>query len=157
MESRVQAPPRPVPLLPPDVPHPFSRRRTAQGTGPKTRRHLHPALHRVRLKKQRFLEVEVLKILNYELVIKSSRLRTVEHRGGQIIKDIYEALTRSGGSELMPLDNRRLYDRLLEPSQRKRVLGDFIAGMTDRYAMALHAKLNSSTPFTAFTCPARWA
>jgi dGTPase len=105
---------------------------------------LHPALHQIRLKKDRFLEVEVLKVLNFEIVIKSSQLRMAEYRGARIIKDIFEALNSPGGDELLPSDHAELFRAFTNPSDMNRVICDFIAGMTDRFAMEFHARLRSS-------------
>lgn len=102
---------------------------------------IHPALDQVRLLRDKFLEVEVLKCLNYELIIRSPRQRALAHSGSRIITDIYNALSDLEGHELLPEDSRALYENASGSDAKNRVLGDYISGMTDRFATAFHSRL----------------
>lgn len=101
-----------------------------------------PALSGVKLARPQLLEVELLKHLNFELVIRSPLLSVVEHRGKDIVTNIFEALFRSEGA-LLPGDWRRRYEdaKIAGAGGMRRVVCDFVACMTDRYAFELYARL----------------
>ena len=102
----------------------------------------HPAFSTVRLTRPALIQVEVLKHLTYLLVSRSPRLAVVEHRGKDIVREIFTAIRRSDGS-LLPEDWKERYRSVqtLGGAARRRVLCDFIAGMTDRYAIAFHSAI----------------
>ena len=102
-----------------------------------------PALSRVKLTRDALLDVEILKHLNFEVVIRSPRLAIVEHRGKDIVKQLFKALTRSAG-ELLPEDWKERYKASEETATQHRLICDFIAGMTDRYAAEFHNALTGS-------------
>ena len=101
----------------------------------------YPALSTVYLEPDTKVHVETLKHLNYEVTIMSPRLKLVEYRGYEIIKTIYKALVRDKGFLLMPQDFRESYLRLKKRSEKYRVVCDFVAGMTDRYAIEFFGRL----------------
>ncbi len=111
-----------------------------------------PVLSKVFLEPKTQKQVEVLKIYTYETVINSPRLKVVESRGFDIVKDIFEALNndRRAGYNLLPQDFRSLYEGFKAAPLKKRVVCDFIAGMTDRYAVEFHSRLTSENPMTIF-------
>ena len=132
-----------------------------------------PALSEVKLDPNRRVDVEVLKHYNYESVISSSQLRISEFRGQEIIDLIFDAIAdqfrdipdnfnlfsdnfesirddQKKGASLLPQDCRRLFDAFKAPSDKKRVVCDFIAGMTDKYAIEFYARLTSENPQTIF-------
>lgn len=101
----------------------------------------HPQLSSVRLARDGLVKVEVLKHLNYELVIRSSRLSVVEHRGRDLVKDIFQAISESGGS-LLPDDWRERYDPVKsDKTKAARLVCDYVSGMTDAYAVEVHDRL----------------
>lgn len=108
-----------------------------------------PPLSRVSLRSDLWDRVAILKHLTYELVIQSPSLKTVKHRGKDIVTSIFEALTTNGGERLLPEDFRKRADEADDES-RPRVICDFIAGMTDRYAVEFYGRLKSDTPQTVF-------
>ncbi|TYR32931.1 dNTP triphosphohydrolase [Mesorhizobium microcysteis] len=99
-----------------------------------------PQLHNVRLKFPAFLHVEVLKNITYSAIIKSPRLQVVEYRGKDIIKGIFNALKAPDGARLLPDDFKAMCFGGTE-LRRMRAICDFIAGMTDRYALEFHGRL----------------
>ena len=109
-----------------------------------------PALSEVKLNPGLLTRVNVLKHLTYELVIQSPNLKTVEHRGGEIVKDIFRALSGGGGDMLMPNDYRERVVKADGKLERARAICDFIAGMTDRYAIEFYGRLRSESPQTIF-------
>ena len=112
-----------------------------------------PALSEVKLKSDLQERVDTLKNLTRGLVIESPSLKTVEYRGYEIVKEVFHALSKEGGDMLMPDDYR---ERVIMASKesdelaRDRAICDFIAGMTDRYAIEFYGRLRSESPQTIF-------
>ena len=102
------------------------------------------------MRRDELLQVEVLKHLNYELVIRSPRLAVVEHRGKEVVQKIFKTLVDSDGT-LLPEDWRQRHTdaAALSISAARRVICDYVACMTDRYAAEFHDRLfgNGSTIF----------
>lgn len=109
------------------------------------------ALSRARLQVDIFKMVEVLKNYAYETLIMSPMLKVAEHRGKDIVKKIFYALESNTGHLLMPDDFRNLYNNLTDKSEKRRVICDFIAGMTDRYALQFFSRLFSTNPETIYS------
>ncbi len=107
-----------------------------------------PPRSRVRMGASERRQVAVLKHLTYVLLTASPRLKLVAHRGEAVVRTIFAALAGSGAT-LLPAD---LADRYAQADERgrRRVVCDFIAGMTDRYAVELYARLSSETFYSMF-------
>lgn len=100
-----------------------------------------PALSKVSMEPSIKLQVESLKHLNYEVTIMSPRLKLVEYRGYEIVRTIFKALTEDDGHLLLPQDVRESYQRLKDSADKMRLVCDFVAGMTDRYAIEFFGRL----------------
>lgn len=117
----------------------------------------YPALSIVRLSRKALLDVEIFKHLNFELVIRSPKLAVVQHRGKQIVTDIFDAIVKSEG-QLLPNHWRESFEACAAPDEEQsdnavsaetpapnlkqmRIICDFVAGMTDRYAVEFHDSL----------------
>lgn len=110
-----------------------------------------PALSKVYLCEETRAEVEVLKNLVYISQIESPRLKISEFRGKEIVTEIFNAILKRNGSKLMPDDFRKNFDTVSEGEPyRDRIVVDFIAGMTDRYAIEFYGRLKSENPQTIF-------
>lgn len=94
-------------------------------------------------------KIEVLKNFVYCSVIESPRIKIAEYRGKEMVREIFEALTAGDGYLLLPDDYKEQYDAASKPD-RRRVVCDFIAGMTDRYAIEFYGRLKSENPQTIF-------
>lgn len=105
-----------------------------------------PALSKVSLTPKIHLQVTVLKRFAFVSLIMSPRLKITEVRAGQIVARIFDELSKSGNYRLMPEDYRSWYSRLPEGRERTRVACDFIAGMTDRYAVEYYCRLTAESP-----------
>lgn len=102
-----------------------------------------PILSRARLTRPALMDVEILKHLNFELVVRSPQLAIVEYRGKGIVEEIFAALRESEGS-LLPEDWKVKYADAKAAGNtllRERVLCDFIAGMTDHHAIEFHSAI----------------
>ena len=92
------------------------------------------------------MEIESLKHLNYELMIMSSRLKIVEYRGYELVQTIFKTLDSNTGHLLLPEDYRLMHERLKTVNEKKRLICDFVAGMTDRYAIEFYGRLKETGP-----------
>jgi len=108
-----------------------------------------PSLSTVALLGSVRTKVEVLKNVSFVCLIMSPRLRMSHYRGQRIVGEIFEILHSDDGARLMPEDFRALWQRVSE-QDRPRVVCDFIAGMTDRYAIEFYGRLTSKAPATIF-------
>lgn len=124
------------------------------------------ALSRVSLKEEAKIRVEILKQVAFQTQILSPKLKIAEFRGKEIVKKIFDALIKD--PELLPYDFRRIFkakDIILKgnlKSQEKerrarqikvhqyRTVCDYIACMTDKYAIELYGRLTSENPETIF-------
>lgn len=106
-----------------------------------------PPLSRAYLDPKTLRKVETLKRLTFLAVIQSPRLKVVEYRGFEIVESIFEALSKDAGKQLLPPDFQQLY---AQSNDRPRVICDFIAGMTDAYAIEFYARLKSENATTIF-------
>ncbi len=109
-----------------------------------------PLLSKVFLEPETLVTVNVLKHFSYVVLINSSRLRVAESRGSEIVKRMFEKLFAGDGHALLPEDTKRLYNLSDDAVWRSRVICDFIAGMTDRYALEFYGRLFSENPQTIF-------
>lgn len=110
----------------------------------------YPILSEVYLDDETFLRVNILKHFSYVVLINSSRLKVAENRGREIVQRTFEKIYNDTSNILMPEDVKRLYNESNDDSWRARVVCDFIAGMTDRYALEFYGRLFSETPQTIF-------
>ncbi len=108
-----------------------------------------PTLSVAFLKEEILAEVEVLKTFTYESQILSPKLKVAEIRGKEIIKRLFDTLTTDDNYQLLPQDYQELYSRM-EKSGKKRIICDFIAGMTNKYAIKFYGRLTSENPETIF-------
>jgi dGTPase len=111
----------------------------------------YPTHSKVRLDLDIFKQVEVLKNFAYESLIMSPMLKVAEHRGMDIVTGIFDALSAKDGHLLMPDDFRLMYDGLRSRDEKRRVICDFIAGMTDRYAIQFYSRLFGTDPETIYS------
>ncbi len=110
-----------------------------------------PWLSRARLEIDMFKRVETLKNFTYQAMIMSPRLKVTAYRGKEIIQDIFKALNEGSGELLMPDDFREMYREIESGAEKKRIVCDFIAGMTDRYAIEFYRRLYGTNPETIYS------
>lgn len=107
----------------------------------------YPALSGAALTGTARLRVEALKHFTFEATIQSSRVSVSQVRAHEIVSAIFESLKRD--QRLLPDDVRRLHARSTE-DEKDRTICDFIAGMTDRYAVEFYGRIKSENPETIF-------
>jgi dGTPase len=106
-----------------------------------------PPLSRISLSYESLIRIETLKSVAWNGLIDSRKLKMIEWRERYMIREIFDTLANKlGGHELLPDDLRHLYE-LAGPDEatKKRLVCDFIAGMTDRYAEGFIERLHKNT------------
>ena len=110
-----------------------------------------PMLSKVYLDDNARERVEVLKQFTFEAMIYSARVKLPEFRGYEVVRKIFDALASPKGYLLMPDDVRdQVTAYALRSVERKRAICDFVAGMTDRYAIEFYGRLHSDGAQTMF-------
>ena len=112
----------------------------------------YPPLSKVSLDADTRKTVEVLKHFVYHAVVQKARLQLVESRGRDIVTSIFNKIDSKGGDKFLPRDFRELYNSFSYNNidERKRIIADFIASMTDRYAIEFYKRLFSVESETIF-------
>ena len=92
------------------------------------------------------IAIEAVKHLNYLLTIMSPRLKIVEFRGFEVVQTIFSTLANDAqsGHLLLPDDLQEMHNRLVDEGERKRLICDFVAGMTDGYAVDFYSRLKET-------------
>lgn len=112
-----------------------------------------PVLSNVYLNNEVKAHVEVLKQMIFHSVIKATKLNIVRFRGGDIISTLFDLLSSTQQNlSFLPEDVGEIYYAypVNEKVKRKRIICDFIAGMTDRYAIEIYGRFKSEKPQTIF-------
>jgi len=91
------------------------------------------------------VEADFYKRLSQELVFDHSQLHQLERKSRVILEGIFEAFAESylngNGFRLMPESFDRLIRLKQDPRARARILCDYIAGMTDGFAIRTYKRL----------------
>jgi len=77
-----------------------------------------------------------LKRFLFQRVYRSPQVCIMNEKGKLIIKRIFDHLDRK--PEMLPRNFRERFEKALNKKEKRRVLGDYLSGMTDRYAMDLY-------------------
>jgi dGTPase len=110
-----------------------------------------PQLSAVKVDPKVKQKIEVLKIYTYEAIIASNRVKLAEYRGKEVVAAIFDALTEEKGYLLLPHDVAKLHSAIGDkPRLQLRLIADYIAGMTDRYAVDFYGRLHSDSPQSIF-------
>lgn len=110
----------------------------------------HPALSIVRLKVAVRDHIEILKSFVFQSVTLSTPLQSITFKGERIVRELFKAFIEYG-ERLLPPYERRLMERLSPDGQigsdvgqhrlRRRLLCDYVSGMTDSFASHLYGQL----------------
>ena len=110
-----------------------------------------PALSRADLVPAARLTVEILKNFTRQLIIMTPIIKVAAYRGKEIVRALFRELSSAEGHELLPDDFRSWYQYFNgDRARQMRVVCDFVAGMTDKYAVEFYARLKSENPATIF-------
>jgi dGTPase len=106
------------------------------------------SLSTARLDVETFKLVETLKEFAFDSLIDSPRLKLAEQRGFEIIEKIFKSLVEN--PSLLPEDWGEIFEGSRNDIDRRRVVCDYVAGMTDRYCVEMYARLTGTDPVTIY-------
>ena len=93
-----------------------------------------------------FIKMEVMKNFVYYSVILAPNFQSTKHKGRKIVSEIFKALHADNNGYLLPHDFKTMLvhhkHNGKNQAEAKRVICDFVAGMTDRYAADFHKRLH---------------
>ena len=91
------------------------------------------------------VRIEALKAFESYKVINNPRVTTLSHKGKEVLRRLFAVLDQGQESiGLFPEDHGEHYEKALlngDETARKRVICDFLAGMTDSYALRFYSRL----------------
>jgi dGTPase len=90
-----------------------------------------------------FADLKEIRAFLFERVYRSPRVMRTMRAAEDVVSDLFGRYLRETGS--MP-ETWQASARVEDEARRARVIADFVAGMTDRYAMAEHRRLFDVTP-----------
>ena len=103
------------------------------------------ASHRIDAEPRTRVRIETLKAFESYKVIHNPRVTTLGHKGKEVLRRLFAVLDQGRESiGLFPDDHGEDYEQALldgDETARKRVICDFLAGMTDSYAMRFYSRL----------------
>ncbi len=97
-------------------------------------------------------ESEIFKRLAFEVVFLSTQLKQLEHKGSLMLRRLWELFHRryvEGQAidgqffQLLPAEQAEEIEGMETPGERARLVCDFLAGMTDGYAVRMYQRLFS--------------
>lgn len=109
-----------------------------------------PILSKVEMEEEINKVANVLKYFVFESQIMSPKFKIAEFRGKEIVKEIFESLMEKDNYRLMPIDFVQIFKASTSKHHQMRTTCDFIAGMTDRYALEFYGRLKSENPESIF-------
>ena len=87
-------------------------------------------------------EVAILMGVEFVLMIRHPRVTTHEHKGKLVVSRLFEAHAQEDSGDLFPEDVREVWEEVRhDEGARLRHVCDYVAGMTDAYALKLYARL----------------
>lgn len=96
--------------------------------------------YNARLPEPQQLLLQLLKNFVYQAVILSPEVQRSEYKGQQMVHALFDAFS-SEAERLLPANTRNRYLQADTTADQMRVVCDYIAGMTDEYAMRMHQQL----------------
>lgn len=126
-----------------------------------------PILSKIKFDDKTLKMVNILKHFTYVCLINSPRLKVAESRGYDIVTRVFNKLVNDNGYKFMPEDFQQMYNKKIiiyiekkgiltkeekdiPDTEKKRIICDFIAGMTDRYLLEFYCRLFSENAQTIF-------
>lgn len=100
--------------------------------------------HALYIPGQKYTQCHLLKAIVWEAIIANERIVTLERKAKKIIQALFRELTQWGeqdAEQIYPQDFRERFRKGMSNKERARVACDYIAGMTDTYAIRLYSRL----------------
>ncbi len=104
--------------------------------------------YKLEIEEQAKWEVQILKNISKELFINDYRLEQLRHKLSFVIKELFEVLSQKDARKYYPDDFKHMWNINNcdhDEYRRFRLACDYIAGMTDNFALKLYRRLFSPT------------
>ena len=85
-------------------------------------------------------ELLLFKNFVHRHVIQNTEVQILRYKGQQIVIELYKAFN-SDPQRLLPPNTRKRWENAQDIGLEKRIIADYIAGMTDEYASRMHRDL----------------
>ena len=92
---------------------------------------------------------EILRFAVSKCVIKHTNVQLLEFKGQKIVTDIFDVL-ESDPQRFLPGSTKKIYGNASGDLSKKRIICDYIAGMTDEYATKFYDKLFNTRKGSVF-------
>lgn len=89
------------------------------------------------------LKCKMLKSLVWEAVIINERLATLSRKAEIVVENLFNEFTKDNSENMLPPDFQEMIENTDDVKKRKRIICDYIAGMTDQYALKIYGRLFS--------------
>lgn len=87
------------------------------------------------------LKCHMLKFLVWETVITNERIATLSRKAQLIVEGLFKQFTSDNSRNMFPHDFQEMLEKTNGDEEYKRIACDYIAGMTDTYAMKIYGRL----------------
>lgn len=84
-------------------------------------------------------EFTILRKLLYEEVYHHPSVLVMVHKGSRLLREMFQLFLEE--PRLLPLQTQKRWDLASSPLEKRRVLCDYLSGMTDKYAMETYKRL----------------
>ncbi len=121
-----------------------SRPRLAKLRGPSSKQKRNPKFPVIQFSDSLSKDLAVIKSFLYERMYRHWKVNRMRFKANRIIKELFLIFSEQG--DVLPEDWQRLLDFENERG-RARIISDYIAGMTDRYALMEHSRLTNQRFF----------
>lgn len=112
--------------------------------------HVEHAFSKVSIERDFRVLLELIKKTVYISIIERPEMRLEAEKANMVIGKIFTTITTDSGWQLMPNDFQLLYNTSRDEVEKKRIVCDFIAGMTDRYATEFFHRLSNPSAISIF-------
>ena len=121
-----------------------SRPRLAKLRSPSSKQKRNPKFPVIQFSDSLSKDLAVIKSFLYERMYRHWKVNRMRFKANRIIKELFLIFSEQG--DVLPEDWQRLLDFENERG-RARIISDYIAGMTDRYALMEHSRLTNQRFF----------
>lgn len=96
------------------------------------------------------LKCKMLKSLVFEAVIINERLATLSRKAELVVKNLFTEFSKDNSENMLPPDFQEVIENTDSDKKRKRIICDYIAGMTDQHALKIYGRLFSHEVSSVF-------
>lgn len=93
---------------------------------------------------------KMLKNLVWEAVITNERIATLSRKAELVVESLFKEFTKSKSENMLPPDFQEMFEKTKTKEEKNRVVCDYIAGMTDNYALKIYGRLFSHDVASVF-------